>query len=171
MLDKLYFAKTKPNAVIPYKRDEDAGYDIFPCFDEDELYLEKGKPTLVPTGIATAFSDDYFFNTRHERGSTGKLGMSVLSGVVDSGYRGEIFINLVSLYKDIIISKSHPFDKKPNGKLIPTETEDVIIYPYSQAIAQGTLEYVPKLEVEELSYEELEKIPSQRGKNNLGSTN
>ena len=33
--DKIYFAKMKEGAVIPTKREEDAGYDLYACFDED----------------------------------------------------------------------------------------------------------------------------------------
>lgn len=30
---KLWFAKVRPDGIIPSKRDEDAGYDIFLAFD------------------------------------------------------------------------------------------------------------------------------------------
>ena len=33
------FAKVKPNAKIPTKREEDAGYDIYACFDEDYITI------------------------------------------------------------------------------------------------------------------------------------
>lgn len=168
--DKLYFAKTHPDATIPSKRGEDAGYDFFACFDKDEMVLRKGKANLVPTGIASAFSSKYYLNLKHERGSTGKYGMAVFAGVVDSGFRGQIWINLIPTDKDVVISKTYEFPVK-DGKLKPVELEDKIIYPYTLGIAQGTLEIVPEVNVEEISYEELERIPSLRGKNHLGSTN
>ena len=31
---KLWFAKVRPDGIIPSKRDEDAGYDIFLAFDD-----------------------------------------------------------------------------------------------------------------------------------------
>ena len=36
----IYFAKVKPEAKIPSKRDEDAGYDIYACFEEDFVKFE-----------------------------------------------------------------------------------------------------------------------------------
>lgn len=168
--DILYFAKTRSDAIIPSKRDEDAGYDFYACFDEDEMILKKDKANLVPTGIASAFPSKYYLNLKHERGSTGKYGMAVFAGVVDSGFRGEIWINIIPTYKDVIISKVYDFPKKENGKPKPVELDDVIYYPYELAIAQGTLEIVPDVEVKEISYEELEKIPSIRGKSQMGDS-
>ena len=162
-LDTVYFAKVRDGAKIPSKRYEDAGYDFYACFDDQTLIIPKGVPTLIPTGIASAMSSKYYLNLKHERGSTGKLGMSLLSGVVDSGYRNEILINITPLYKDIMISKTH------TGK--PVDMENVIIYPYDYAIAQGTLEYVPNVIVKEIPYEQLKEIPSERGMNGYGSTN
>src|SRR5690606_14169728 len=49
---KNIWAKVHPDAKIPTKRREDAGYDIYACFDEDELILKKLQPNFVPTGIA-----------------------------------------------------------------------------------------------------------------------
>ena len=39
---KLYWAKVKENAIIPTKREEDAGYDLYPCFEEEDLENEIG---------------------------------------------------------------------------------------------------------------------------------
>jgi dUTP pyrophosphatase len=167
--DVLYFAKTHPEAKIPSKRFEDAGYDFYACFDEDEMVLTKHKPNLVPTGIATSMPPKYFLNLKHERGSTAKYGMSVLAGVVDSGFRGQIWINIVPTYKDVVISKTYDFPKV-DGKVKPVELEDKIMYPYELAIAQATLELVPNVDVKEISYEKLEKIPSIRGKTQLGES-
>ena len=38
--NELLFAKTKGDAIIPTKRDEDGCYDIYACFDEDEITIE-----------------------------------------------------------------------------------------------------------------------------------
>ena len=66
--DDLYFAKVKPEAIIPSKRDEDAAYDLYACFDEDYMVIAPHTTKLVPTGIATAFSSDYVAIVK-ERGS------------------------------------------------------------------------------------------------------
>lgn len=168
-LPTVFFAKVKPEGIIPSKRKEDAGYDIYACVEAKEvegvvvheIYVPANKTTLVPTGIAMALPDTHYFNTKHERGSTGKISMSVLSGVIDSGYRGELFIALTPLHKDVLITSE------------VTETEDlghVILYPYSKAICQATIDLVPQVNIEEISYEDLQNIKSERGTSKLGAS-
>ena len=161
--DTVYFSKLSENAIVPSKRDEDAGYDFYACLDDEinEIELDVGKPTLVPTGIATALPKNLYLNLKHERGSTGKLGMNVLSGVIDSGYRGEIFINICSLYKKIIISKEVDQVIEKGG---------VIYYPSKIAISQGTIDFVPKILLQEIPYDDLKNIKSERGTSKLGAS-
>lgn len=168
-IPKVYFAKTKPDAIIPSKRLEDAGYDVYANLEgkevEGKIIREIWCPmlttTLVPTGIAMALPNTHYFNLKHERGSTGKISMSVLSGVVDSGYRGEIFIAITPLHKDVVIT-SEVSDVEVSG--------NVILYPYSKAIAQGTIDLVPQVHIQEISYEELQNIESERGATKLGES-
>jgi dUTPase len=159
--DTVLIAKVNPNAIIPSKKEENACYDFYACFNGEEMFIPKGKPTLVPTGLATSMLPKYFLNLKHERGSSGIHGMAILSGVVDSGYRGEIFINITPLYKNIAISKD---------TYEVLETEDTIVYPYSKAIAQGSFEEVSNIRIKEISYEQLKAIPSERGTGKLGSS-
>jgi dUTP pyrophosphatase len=160
--DTVFFSKISENAIVPSKRDEDAGYDFYACLDDiDEIELDIGKPTLVPTGIATALPKHLYLNCKHERGSTGKLGMSILSGCIDSGYRGEIFINICSLYKKIVITKHVTEVTEKNG---------TIYYPIKKAIAQGTIDLVPKILLQEIPYQELLNMKSERGTTKLGAS-
>jgi dUTP pyrophosphatase len=168
-LPTVFFAKVKPEGIIPSKRDEDAGYDIYACVEGKEvngqiiheIFCPAFKTTLVPTGIAMALPNTHYFNTKHERGSTGKISMSVLSGVIDSGYRGELFIAIAPLHKDVLIT----------SEVTETEVgENVILYPYSKAIAQGTIDLVPQVNIEEISFEELQNIESERGATKLGQS-
>jgi dUTP pyrophosphatase len=159
--DTVLFAKVRPDAIVPSKRAEDAGYDIYANFPQQDITLKKGVPTLIPTGIASSMLPKYYFNVKHERGSTGKIGMSVLSGVVDSGYRNEWFVNIVATNKDIVISKN-------TTEVV--ELEKAIYYPYNKAIAQATLELVPDVNIKVIDFESLSKIRSERGKGKLGSS-
>ncbi len=43
-MSKLYFARLSEDAVIPTKRQEDAGYDIYACFNEDYISLNQIRP-------------------------------------------------------------------------------------------------------------------------------
>ena len=47
-MDKLFWAKVKEDAIIPTKREEDAGYDLYPCFEEDYLRIDPLTTKLVP---------------------------------------------------------------------------------------------------------------------------
>jgi dUTP pyrophosphatase len=159
-LPTILFAKVRENAIIPSKRVEDAGYDIYANFEGNELVINPQEIVLVPTGIASSVKDDYVLVAK-ERSSTGTKGMAVRCGVIDSGYRNEIFI---------------PINNTTNKKIVITKTpdaqygDDVIVYPATKAIAQLLLLPVPKANVKEIPYEQLKEIPSQRGMGALGST-
>lgn len=64
------FAKVRANAIIPSKRDSDAGYDVYANFEEEYIIIQPQTSKLIPTGIASAFSPDYVV-LLEERGSTG----------------------------------------------------------------------------------------------------
>ena len=162
------FAKVNPSAKTPIKGDSgNMCFDFFPCFDEDWIEIKPFEVKLVPTGIATAFDDSLGLVFR-ERGSTGKINLKVNSGVIDSNFRGEIFVALLNCNKDksIFISK---FGE--TGEQSPlTEHPNEILVPYEKAICQGMFLPVPQIELEEISFEELSNIPSTRGTNCLGSS-
>lgn len=168
-LPTVYFAKVREDAIIPSKRDEDAGYDLYANVEAKEvdgklvheILVPAFKTTLVPTGIAMAMPKTHYFNCKHERGSTGKHSISVLAGVVDSGYRGEVFVALTPLHKDVLIT----------SEVTEVEVgENVILYPYSKAIAQGTIDLVPQVHIEEISFDDLQNIKSERGTTKLGQS-
>lgn len=162
------FAKVKPDAKIPSKRDEDMGFDIYACFDEDYIVIEPHETKLIPTGIASACSSDYGFLV-FERGSTGSKGIARRCGVIDSGYRNEWFIGLTNT-TDKVMFISKLTEMETYGNYYGTTMPKSFVYPYSKAIAQALVIPVPKTEVEEISYEELQNIKSERGLGALGSS-
>lgn len=159
---QVQISKLRPEAKIPNKRDEDAGFDLYPCFDEDYIIILPHKTKLIPTGLATAFSSDYVMLLR-ERGSTGAKGMALRSGVVDSGYRGEIFVGITNTNDFPIVVLKNIEDKS-------WEKHHYIIYPYEKAIAQAIFIEPPKVQFEEIDYDDLMKIESERGIGKLGSS-
>lgn len=162
--NQLLFAKVREDAKIPTKDDANAGYDIYACFDEDFLVIPAHQTVLVPTGLACAMTEGYYMQIE-ERGSTGSKGMKKSAGVVDSGYRGEIFVAITNCnHKDIVILK----DEREG--VIASLSDDFIVYPYSKAICQGVIHRVEKMDVATISYEELLSIPSNRGTGALGSS-
>lgn len=231
-MDTIKFAKVKENAIIPSKNLENAGYDIYGVFEgnNDENRIVKPHQTkLIPTGIACALPSKYYFQVE-ERGSTGSKGIKKSAGVVDSGYRGEIFIAITNSTNNYLVfgdkdsyvaealeelKKWQSIDEenltpddiasleeavinqigeenynslseetkmealKDLAKLIklPSASEEFMInldtaifYPEKKAIAQLVLHEVPVVNVEEISYEELKAIPSERGDGALGSS-
>ena len=189
----LVFSKVRPDAIIPTKEDENAGYDIYANFEEDYIIIPPNSTKLISTGIASAVSEKYYLQV-HERGSTGSKGMKYSAGVIDSSYRGEIFIALSNINSvEVIISKlrkeelinKYAIRDKTNNDIIlvygngldyaylfdsDNSGREAIIYPYEKAIAQLVVHEVPKMNVQEISYEELQKIPSKRGTGMLGSS-
>lgn len=174
------FSKVHTNAIIPSKRDEDMGFDIYACFDDDYIMINPHETKLIPTGIASSCNSEYGFLLR-ERGSTGSKGIALRCGVIDSGYRNEWFIGLTNTTnKTMFISKlseEETLNKYYNGiksKLfirIKKFFARTLVYPYSKAIAQALVVPVPKVEVEEIPYEKLKEIKSERGMGALGSSN
>ncbi|MBB5183436.1 dUTP pyrophosphatase [Catenisphaera adipataccumulans] len=157
----LYWAKIKPDAIVPQKRREDAGYDLYPCFEEPYMEIKPHETKMVPLGVASAFDADYVMILK-ERGSTGTKGMAQRAGVIDSGYRGE-YIAPVTNVNDVplrIVKKEY----------MPQMPEGMILYPYEKAICQGVLLKMPHPECKEISYEELQQMTSKRMKGKLGSS-
>ena len=177
MYNKVYFAKVKPNAIIPSKRDEDAGLDIYACFDEEYMVIPPHETKLIPTGIASMCSEDYCFILK-ERGSTGTKGIAQRCGVIDSGYRNEWFVPITNVgEKYIVICKETMTEEKLKDAVWSVRATfrnhphfEIQCYPYEKAIAQALVVPVPKIEVGELSYEYLKAHKSERGNGALGSS-
>ncbi|WP_367566180.1 dUTP pyrophosphatase [Lacrimispora sp.] len=183
--NELLWAKVKPDAIIPTKKDEDAGYDIYPCFEEDYIIIPPHETKMVPTGIASAFSENYVAVLK-ERGSTGTKGMAQRCGVIDSGFRNEWFVPITNTTNGwIIISKlseeelfnKYELEDEVGIEYILYKNNRIcrygalkIIYPYSKAICQALLLPVPKMIANEITYEELKTIESNRGTGMLGSS-
>lgn len=155
----IYFAKTKQGAIIPTKSKENMGYDIYPCFEEGYMIIEPHQTVMIPTGIASACTPKYGFLLQ-ERGSTGTKGMAQRCGVIDSGYRNEWFVPITN-------TNVFPIAIAKKDMVLPT---DVMVYPYEKAICQALLIEVPDVDSNELSYEDLCKIDSERGMGCLGSS-
>lgn len=162
------FAKINPKAIIPTKRDEDAGYDIYPCFDDNYIRIPSHCTVMIPTGIASNCSYDYCFILK-ERGSTGTKGIAQRCGVIDSGYVGEWVVPITNTNDiDLFICKKDYIDTLNEECAYASHK---IIYPYEKAICQALLIPVPDTSVEEITYEELKSIHTERGTGKLGSSN
>jgi dUTP pyrophosphatase len=66
------------------------------------MFGQEERPSVVPTGVAVAIPDGYVGYTNPRSGLAHRLGVTIANapGTIDSGYRGEIKINLVNLDPD-----------------------------------------------------------------------
>ena len=84
--------KLNPEAKTPiYGHPGDAGMDFFSSKD---YLISSGGHVLVETGISMAIPTGYVGLLWDKSGLANKNGLSVLGGVIDCGYRGEIKIVL-----------------------------------------------------------------------------
>ncbi|MDU6996018.1 MAG: dUTP pyrophosphatase [Terrisporobacter othiniensis] len=168
---------------IPTKRDEDGGYDIYAFFEDDFIEIKPHETKIIPTGLYSAFSNDYVA-ILHERGSNGVKGIGQRSGVIDSGYRGEWGVPLTNHNDKTLLISKFTYEELINcyNENVQSWSEltintaikrlnNMIIYPYSKAICQAIFLSVPKLKTRTISIEELQAIPSVRGEGKLGSSN
>ena len=165
------FAKVRSDAKIPSKRDEDMGFDIYACFDDDFIAIAPHTTELIPTGIASSCDKRYGFLLR-ERGSTGSKGIALRAGVIDSGYRNEWFVGLTNTTDKVLYISKLSAEKLYLSFLGDTREniKNIIVYPYEKAIAQALVVPIPKTQVKEVSYKELQNIKSERGLGALGSS-
>ncbi|OOB78061.1 MAG: dUTP pyrophosphatase [Epulopiscium sp. Nele67-Bin002] len=158
----IYFARVNPEAIIPSKRDEDAGFDIYPCFDEDYIMVMPNETKHIPTGIASAFNDNYMAILR-ERSSTGSKGIGLRAGVIDSGYRGE-WILVITNHNNV------PLVIAKNPDAVPLYLRDGIFYDYNKALAQCLFLEMPRVITEEMTYDKLQQFTSLRGMQGFGES-
>ena len=142
-VDNIKFAREDDSVKFPTKRDEDGCYDIY-AHITDDFVIPPHTNRLVPTGLYSAFDKKYRIAIR-ERGSNTKTNM------IYNGNDKKIYLS------------NH------TNEIIDNNT--FIYVPASKAIAQFAVEYVPVVNVSEISVEELQKIDSERGAGALGSSN
>ena len=85
------------NASVPERKHKfDAGADLHSAYED--FVLPPNSPTLVGTGIAVQIPEGYV-GMVCPRSGLAVHGVTVMNapGIVDSGYRGELKVNLVNL--------------------------------------------------------------------------
>jgi dUTP pyrophosphatase len=120
----------------------DAGLDLSSC---ERVELGPGERALVPTGLVVAIPDGYAGFVQPRSGLAARHGISIVNtpGLVDSGYRGELLVNLVN-----------------------TDAREGFVVEPGMRIAQ--LVVVPIPEVELVEVDELPE--SERGVRGFGSS-
>jgi len=136
---KLKVKRLRPEAKLPTRaHHDDAGLDVYTC---EKITLLPHTTLKVPTGIAYEVPDGYCV-FGWDKGSIGSKGLKTLGGVLDSGYRGELFIPMHNL------------------------NDEAYTFEAGDKIAQIVIQKVELWEVEESD----ELSETKRGTGSFGST-
>ena len=115
----LEFMKTRKNAKTPTRANpSDAGLDVYFCpEDGDAASLKIGENKLFQTGLKFGVPHGYMLQVMNRSGMASKRSLVVGAHCVDSGYDGEVFIDL----HNIGLSKIdiHPGEKIAQVVLVP----------------------------------------------------
>lgn len=162
-----YFASVK-GGVIPTKNEENAGRDAYARIDEVdgkiELFLPKMQLTKIPLGFASYLDKKDLLSINWERSSTGALGILNMSGLIDSTYQGEVILQVIPLLHNVLITNLV-------DDIVFSESENLVLYPHSKAVAQAVVLEQSQAEDVHISYEDLLNKPSTRGTQGWGSSN
>lgn len=92
-----YFC-TRSDVIKPTRANpSDAGLDVHFNPDEEDLrgiYIEPGESRLFSTGLKFGIPHGYMLEVKNRSGNASKLNLLVGACVIDSGYNGEVFVNL-----------------------------------------------------------------------------
>ena len=150
------------DAVFPSKRDEDSGYDIYTTQKEDVVLLH-GEKFNFPTGLKTEVAKEWGIILR-EKGGMGNKNIGLRAGVVDSGYRGEMFVIMTNEDPKPVV-----FTRNPENYSALEKTGKATIVNMNKSITQAMIVYTPDCKVLKLSSES-EFSDSERGNGSKGST-
>ena len=99
-LDVLRFKQLDPRAVLPKRGSVlAAGLDV--CAIED-VEIGPKQRAMARTGLAVAIPPGFYGRIAPRSGLAAKKGLDVLSGVIDSDYRGEVLCLLYNTSDEII---------------------------------------------------------------------
>ncbi len=96
----LKIARTHNMAKLPSRANpSDAGADVFYCPKQGphsfrHVDLDPGDSVVLPTGLKVEVPHGYMLEVKNRSGMAAKKSLVVGACVVDSGYNGEIFVNL-----------------------------------------------------------------------------
>jgi len=115
----LKVSKTHEEAILPSRSNpSDAGADVFWCPPKRiDTRLSPGDSRLFSTGLKIEVPTGYMLEVKNRSSMAAKKSLVVGACVIDSGYSGEIFVNLHNIGNEEVEVK--PGDKIAQLVLIP----------------------------------------------------
>ena len=103
---KIKVKKLRVDAKLPtHGHPGDAGMDFY-CVED--VIFPPGKQERVHTGIAIEIPKGYVGVIWDKSSISFNLGLKVMGGVIDSGYRGEIIMNFLNVSnKEVLMAKDY----------------------------------------------------------------
>ncbi len=121
-VNKIFIMKKRENARIPVRATQgSAGIDLYAALEE-AFVIKPGDLAQIPTGIAIELPDKNLTALVFARSGLGtKHGITLSNGVgvIDSDYRGEVFVGLCNV-------SNVPYEIKPGDRIA-----QIIIMPIS----------------------------------------
>jgi len=148
-MNELKIFRTRETAKLPVRAHEtDAGMDMFYCPKEHSgwLSIKPGGSCLLETGLKIGVPPGYMLQIMNKSGIASKKQLVTGACVVDSGYDGEVFVNLQNI-----------------------GTKPQVIEP-GQKIAQAVLVPISTPVLVEIKTDDIYPEPTTRGQGSLGST-
>tara|TARA_B100000287_G_scaffold434949_1_gene501092 strand:+ start:1459 stop:1926 length:468 start_codon:yes stop_codon:yes gene_type:complete len=92
------YSRVRPDVRPPVRANpSDAGLDVFFCPADPKVTAVKVAPSesaVLPTGLRFGVPHGYMLEVKNRSSVAAKKGLIVGACVVDSGYDGEVFVNL-----------------------------------------------------------------------------
>jgi dUTP pyrophosphatase len=145
---KLKVYRVRENAKMPVRaHPTDAGMDLFFCpGDEKFVAIEPSMSVLLQTGLKIEVPEGHMLEVKNKSGVASQKQLIAGASVIDSGYDGEVFVNLHNIGYRIELIKP------------------------GQKIAQAVLIPVVLPELEEIYEDNIYGRETSRGAGALGST-
>ena len=145
------YARVRNNVRPPERANpSDAGLDLFfnpdpegilPSPNLDCVTIEPGESAILPTGYRFGVPHGYMLEIKNRSGVAVKRSLIVGACVVDSGYDGEVFVNLHNIGKEIQLIE--PGTKIAQAVMVPVvhfravETESGNLYDWYSITISG----------------------------------
>jgi|TARA_R110000824_G_scaffold14428_1_gene61397 dUTP pyrophosphatase len=137
------YAKVHPWAHTPSRANpSDAGLDV--CYSPEKphskMYIATNTSRIIPTGLKFAIPHGYMLEVKNRSSIAAKRQLLVGACVIDSGYEGEVFVNLHNIGVESQVLK--PGDKIAQLVLIPVvhfrpvEISESTLYSYPITISE-----------------------------------